>query len=124
MASDRQLSRISLRKDQILQVQFGPWNDPPPEMAKLPGVNPWWNEMKLARERDIATIERMLNNITQAATTTSPTTPAATESLTGETGPIGPRGFTGPQGLQGPPGPAGSGSGSGTGDEVLTWLNL
>jgi len=63
MASDRQLSRISLRPDQILEVQFGPWMEPSPEMLRLPGVNAWWQQLRLSRERDISTFNKLINNL-------------------------------------------------------------
>lgn len=43
----------------------------------------------------------------------------------GPTGPTGPAGAAGPTGATGPTGPTGpAGTGSGSGDEVLTWMNL
>lgn len=69
MATDLQLRRLSLRKDQILEVQFGPWPDPPEQMLRLPGVQTWWNEMKLARERDINTMHKLINNLGIATST-------------------------------------------------------
>lgn len=69
MADARQLSRISLRRDQILEVQFTNWPDPPPEMLRLPGVQKWWDEMKLCRERDINTLQKLINNLGIATST-------------------------------------------------------
>lgn len=68
MATDpeRQLSRIALRQDQILEIQFGPWQDPGPEVLRIPGMNVWWNQMKLARERDIASFARLINNFSSS----------------------------------------------------------
>jgi len=69
MGDPRQLSRIALRKDQILEVQFTNWPEPPPEMLRLPGVQTWWNEMKLCRERDINTMQKLINNLGIATST-------------------------------------------------------
>lgn len=69
MGSQRQLSRIALRKDQILEVQFGPIPEPPPEMAKLPGVETWFSQLKISRERDISSIDRMLSNLRNLSST-------------------------------------------------------
>jgi len=66
MAAAQQLSRIALRRDQILEVQFGNWPEPLPEMLRLPGIQTWWNEMRLCRERDIQTFKAMNNNLGQA----------------------------------------------------------
>lgn len=65
----QQLSRTALRRDQILEVQFSPWPEPPPEMLRLPGVQTWWNEMKLVRERDITTFKKLINNLGIATST-------------------------------------------------------
>ena len=47
MGNATELSRKSLRRDQLLELHFSVWPEPPPEMLKLPGVAKWWNEMKL-----------------------------------------------------------------------------
>lgn len=111
MASDRQLSRIALRRDQILEVQFGPWPDPPPEMSRLPGVNNWWQQLKLARERDVNSIDRMLNNLNQSALSQADAIQAAvTAAIAGLTIPPGTPGVDGAPGT-----PA---------DDTLVWMNL
>lgn len=69
MPTSTQLSRIALRRDQILEVQFSPWPEPSPAMLKLPGVQEWWNQMKLARERDINTLQKLINNLGIATST-------------------------------------------------------
>ena len=69
MPTSAQVSRIALRRDQILEVQFSPWPEPSPQMLKLPGVQEWWNEMKLARERDINTLQKLINNLGIATST-------------------------------------------------------
>jgi len=93
MASDRQLSRIARRPDQILEVQWGPIPEPPPEMERLPGIRSWFQQLKLSRERDISSIERMLNNLNQQAATAS-----GSASTPGPAGPAGADGATGPPG--------------------------
>jgi len=72
MGDALQLSRTSLRRDQVLEIHFAPWPDPPANMMKLPGVQEWWNQMKLCRERDIQTMQRMVNNINQGPVLTQP----------------------------------------------------
>jgi hypothetical protein len=69
MPTSKQINRIALRKDQVLEVQLGPWPEPPPEMLKLPGIQAWWLEMKLARNRDIDTFNRIINNLGIATST-------------------------------------------------------
>lgn len=63
MGDERTLSRLSLRRDQVLEVHFDKLPDPPPEMMKLPGVASWFNSMKLVRERDIQAFHRLVNNL-------------------------------------------------------------
>ena len=63
MGDARQLSRLSLRQDQILELHFDKLPEPPVEMMKLPGVRRWFNDMKLVRERDIQSFQRMVNNL-------------------------------------------------------------
>jgi len=69
MASDTDLSRISLRRDKVLELQFSTWPEPPPEMLKLPGVATWWAQMKLVRERDIVSMRTFINNLGIATST-------------------------------------------------------
>lgn len=57
------LSRKSLRRDQVLEIHFAPLPEPPPNMMKLPGVADWWAQMKLTRERDVQVFHRMVNNL-------------------------------------------------------------
>jgi hypothetical protein len=124
MATDRQLSRIARRPDQILEVQWGPIPEPPPEMEKLPGIRSWFQQLKLSRERDISSIERMLNNLNQQV---AAATASATKGEKGDQGDPGRDGTGGSQGATGSPGPAGApgaDGASGTGDDVLTWMNL
>lgn len=152
MGDARQLSRKSLRRDQVLEIHFADWPEPTQELIKLPGLKVWWQEMKLARERDIQSMHRLVNNLGIASTAASGSASStetanaggsgATAGPTGPTGPTGPIGLTGVPGLNGigvtgptgptgaagatgPTGPTGaSGSGSGTGDEILSWLDL
>lgn len=71
MATAKDISRKSLRRDQVLEVHFMPWPEPPPNMLKLPGVAEWWNGMKLARERDTQALHRLINNLGIASGTDS-----------------------------------------------------
>lgn len=63
MPTFKDLSRISLRTDQILELHFDKLPEPPPEMMKLPGVANWFRDMKLMRERDVQAFHRLVNNI-------------------------------------------------------------
>lgn len=63
MATERDLSRISLRKDQVVELHLDKFPEPPAAMMKLPGVAQWWSEMRLMRERDIQALYRFVNNI-------------------------------------------------------------
>ena len=57
------LSRRSLRKDQLLEIHFSPLPEPPPEMMKLPGVRVWFQQLKLMRERDTQALQRFVANL-------------------------------------------------------------
>lgn len=63
MSTATDLSRRSLRRDQILELHFSPIPEPPPEMMKLPGVRAWFEQLKLMRERDTQCFQRMVNNL-------------------------------------------------------------
>lgn len=63
MGDERTLSRLSLRRDQVLEIHFDKLPDPPPEMLKLPGVSAWWQSMKLHDERRVQAFHRMVNNL-------------------------------------------------------------
>jgi hypothetical protein len=60
MATFKDLSRISLRTDQVLEVHFDKLPEPPPEMLKLPGVASWFRDLKLMRERDVQAFQRLV----------------------------------------------------------------
>lgn len=122
MGDTRQLSRLSLRQDQIIELNLDRIPEPPPEMIKLPGIASWFNQMKLARERDIQAFYRMVNNLAaQAAAASSIPGPAGPAGAAGATGSTGATGAAGAAGATGATGPAGA---DGTGDDVLTWMNL
>lgn len=63
MGDKKELSRKSLRKDQVIEIHFAPWPEPPPETLRLPGMMKWWADMKLARERDTETFQSLVNNL-------------------------------------------------------------
>lgn len=69
MADARTLSRTALRRDQVLEINWTPWPDPPPELLKVPGFNSWWLQMKLVRERDVETFQKLINNLGIASST-------------------------------------------------------
>jgi len=63
MTKAQALSQRSLRKDQVLEVHFTPFPEPPPEMMKLPGVRAWVSQLRLMRERDTQTLQRLVQNL-------------------------------------------------------------
>lgn len=75
MGNERTLSRLSLRTDQVLEVHFDRYPEPPPEMLKLPGVRSWWEQMKVMRERDIQSLHRFV--LRYESSTQNPVTPSS-----------------------------------------------
>ena len=63
MGDSRQLSRLSLRTDQVLEFHWGPLPELPAEAAKLPGLRAWYDQLRLMRERDIQSFHRLVANI-------------------------------------------------------------
>jgi len=63
MSKTTDLSRRSLRRDQILEFRLAPLPEPPPEMMKLPGVARWWEQMVLMRRRDTEALYALINNL-------------------------------------------------------------
>jgi hypothetical protein len=63
MSKAIELSRRSLRRDQVLEIHFSPLPEPPQQMLKLPGVREWIDQMKLMRQRDVQALERMVANL-------------------------------------------------------------
>jgi hypothetical protein len=72
MGDARTLSRLSLRQDQIIELNLDRLPEPPASMMKLPGVASWFNQMKLARERDTQALYRMVNNMKGSSGMTVP----------------------------------------------------
>lgn len=70
MGNELELSRRAVRQDLVTEVLFDRLPDPPVEMLKLPGVSKWITDMRLARERDIQALHRLvvkLNRLTNDA---------------------------------------------------------
>lgn len=63
MSKATDLSRRSLRRDQILEIHFSPLPEPPPETMKLPGFRAWFEQLKVMRERDTQAIQHFVNNL-------------------------------------------------------------
>ena len=97
MGDERQLRRIALRQDQILELHFDRLPEPPPESIKLPGMRLWVEQLRLMRERDTQALHRLLNNL-NASSSQAPSTTVAEP---------GPPGIQGPPGIAGPTGPIG-----------------
>lgn len=69
MPTDIDLSRIAKRRDQILEVQFAPMPEAPPQLLRLPGFQEFYLNLKLLRERDIQTFQNLINNLGIATST-------------------------------------------------------
>lgn len=69
MGDPTQLSRLSLRRDQVLEFDLCNWPEPPPELLKMPGFNTWWQHMLLTRERDRTSFKKLFNNLGIATST-------------------------------------------------------
>jgi hypothetical protein len=66
MSTAKDIRRLALRTDQVLEIHLSDWPSPPPALLKIPGVVDWWNQMKLSRERDVLAIQRLVNNLNQS----------------------------------------------------------
>lgn len=69
MATDTDLSRIARRRDQVLEVQFAPLPELPPQLLRIPGMLEFYTSLKLTRERDIQTFQNIINNLGIATST-------------------------------------------------------
>jgi hypothetical protein len=63
MGDPIELSRRSIRQELITEVLFDRLPEPPEEMLRLPGVRRWFSAMRLARERDIQALHRLIHKI-------------------------------------------------------------
>lgn len=108
MADEATLRRLSKRKDMVLEIQWAQWPEPQPQLLRMPGFNEWWLQLKLARNRDIESIARLINNVSAAASSGAGGG-GADSTVPGPTGPTGPTGpgssLPGPTGPTGPTGP-------------------
>lgn len=71
MPTNTDLSRLSLRRDQILELHFDKMPTPSEAMLKLPGVRDWWQAMQLHDERRIQAFHRLVNNLQISTNNTS-----------------------------------------------------
>ena len=114
----RQLSRIKLRSDQLVEIHLDKLPEPPDQMLKLPGVGQWMSQMRLKEERDTQALHRMLTQLNgNIAAAAEPATVECTTlpGLQGEPGVDGEDGEDGQDGADGA---------DGAGDGVLAWMNL
>lgn|SRR5574342_770517 len=106
------LSRLKLRSDQLVEIHLDKIPEPPEQMRRLPGVEAWFQQLRLKEERDHQSFHRMLTqlngNIAQAAQ------PANVQCTT----------LPGSKGEKGDKGDKGDTGAAGEGDVVLTWMNL
>lgn len=63
MSKAIELSRRSLRRDQILELHLSQLPEPSPQLLKMPGFADWFQQLKLMRERDMQALERLVANI-------------------------------------------------------------
>jgi hypothetical protein len=126
------LSRLKLRSDQLVEIHLDKIPEPPDQMRRLPGVEAWFQWLRLKEERDQQAFHRMLTqlngNIAAAAEARPAPTPPPVVNCTTQPGPPGKsayqiavdNGFVGTEAqwlasLQGA---------DGEGDTVLTWMDL
>lgn len=60
MATNVNVRRLAQQKTRVTLVGLQPIPDPPPALARIPGVSAWWKEMRTIRERDQQAISNML----------------------------------------------------------------
>jgi hypothetical protein len=114
------LSRLKLRSDQLVEIHLDKIPDPPDQMRRLPGVEAWFQSLRLKEERDQQAFHRMLTQLNGSIAAAAESEPVTVECTTlpgtpGTPGAPGQDGEPGAPGEQGPPG---------EGDPVLVWMNL
>lgn len=62
MAININVQRLSQPKIRITEVHLAPLPQLPRELLRIPGFAAWWKELKLMRERDQETFNRLLLN--------------------------------------------------------------
>jgi len=112
------LSRLKLRSDQLVEIHLDKIPEPPERMRKLPGVQEWFQQLRLKEERDQQAFHRMLTQINGSIAAAAEPAVVECTTLPGTTGAAGATGATGATGAQGEQGPPGEG------DPVLVWMNL
>src|SRR4030095_14757788 len=75
----RKLSRLKLRRDQLVEINLDKIPEPPEQMRKLPGVETWFQQLRLKEERDQQAFHRMPTQISNAISDAAPST---TETVT------------------------------------------
>jgi hypothetical protein len=132
----RKLSRLKLRSDQLVEIHLDKIPEPPDQMRRLPGVEAWFQQMRLKEERDQQAFHRMLTQLNGRIASVAEDDeeePAAPPVINCTTQPGTPgksayqiavdNGFVGTeaQWLASLQGAAGE---DGEGDTVLTWMDL
>lgn len=69
MGDALQLSRRSLRRDQILEIQWPSMPEPPPALMRIPGFAEYHAGLKLHNERTQAVFDKLINNLGVATST-------------------------------------------------------
>lgn len=60
---EKQLARISLRGDQVLELNLDKLPELPPSIMKMPGMAEWWAGVRLTETRNINALYRLASNI-------------------------------------------------------------
>lgn len=69
MPTATDLSRISKRRDQVLEAQFDKFPDADDRLMRMPGFREFYESLRLLRERDIQTFRAIVNNLGVATST-------------------------------------------------------
>jgi len=69
MGDATQVSRLKLRRDKVLEIQWPSMVDPPPQLLKLPGFAEYHANQKLYFERLQTVLGQMVNNLGIATST-------------------------------------------------------
>lgn len=56
------IERLSQQKIRISEVHLAPLPELPREMLRIQGMHDWWKQLKLMRERDQETFNRLILN--------------------------------------------------------------
>ena len=58
--SNIDIQRLAVQPTAVVEVELSPFPEPPPELLRLPGMKTWFESLKLMRQRDKETLQRLL----------------------------------------------------------------